>query len=271
VLLGGGGMLGANAQVLFDAAWNTLPASQGWTFGALGPAGQTLTNGSVELDSTVPGAIQAGYTRIAPSPLNRTNGFTFLFSAQVRTENHSSPNRAGFSVIVLGADKLGIELGFWTNLIFAQAQTPLFTHAEDVSFTTSTGHVNYTLTFQAAHYVLRADGILILTGPLRDYSAFTGFPDVYETPNFLFLGDDTSSATAVAGIRRVALVQPPSLKQISPGAMTWTGVSNLAYRVEFSTNLTDWLDVGSVTSPTEGFFFSNAISGPLQFHRVAFP
>jgi hypothetical protein len=46
---------------------------------------------------------------------------------------------------------------------------------------------------------LSADAQTILTGPVRDYSEFDGFPDPYQTPNLLFLGDDTTSAQA--GIR----------------------------------------------------------------------
>jgi hypothetical protein len=123
----------------------------------------------------------------------------------------------------------------------------------------------------ATNYVLRANGTTILTGPIRDYTAFAGFPDVYETPNFLFLGDDTSSASAVAGIRQVILVQPPSLRQISPAVVSWSGVSNLTYRVETSTNLVDWVSTTDVSSPTADFFYTNNTLVPRQFYRVAFP
>jgi len=49
------------------------------------------------------------------------------------------------------------------------------------------------------------DAIGLLNGPLRDYSAFSGPIDPYETPDFLFLGDDTTSAQAGVQIARVAL------------------------------------------------------------------
>ncbi len=273
-LLGGVWWLGndpAAAQILYDGGQGTLPANQGWTYGAFGGATQGVVNGSVLLDTTLPGSVQAGWTRSSPTPLQRTNGFTLLFTAQVIAENHSSTNRAGFSVIVLSADKRGIELGFWTNLIFAQSDTPLFTHAEEALWSTSTGHVQYALTMLATNYVLRANGTPILAGPVRDYTPFTGFPDVYETPNFLFLGDDTSSATAVAGIRQVILVQPPSLRQVSSEVVSWSGISNLTYRVEASTNLVNWTSVGDVSSLTSDFFYTNGTPVPLQFHRLAFP
>lgn len=273
-LLGGLWLLGGDpvaAQVLYDGGQGTLPANQGWTYGAFGSATQAVVNGAVVLDTTLPGSVQAGWTRSSPTPLQRTNGFTLLFTAQVIAENHSSTNRAGFSVIVLGADKRGIELGFWTNLVFAQSDVPLFTRAEEALWSTGTGHVQYALTMLATNYVLRANGTPILAGPVRDYTAFIGFPDVYETPNFLFLGDDTSSAAAVAGIRQVMLVQPPSLRQVSSEVVSWSGISNVTYRVEASTNLVDWANVGDVSSVSSDFFYTNSTTVPLQFHRLAFP
>jgi hypothetical protein len=36
----------------------------------------------------------------------------------------------------------------------------------------------------------------VLSGSLRDYTAFSGPVDPYETPNLIFIGDDTSSASA---------------------------------------------------------------------------
>lgn len=47
-------------------------------------------------------------------------------------ETHNRPERAGFSVILLGADRRGIELGFWRDQVFAQADQPLFTRGENV-------------------------------------------------------------------------------------------------------------------------------------------
>ena len=54
-------------------------------------------------------------------------------------------------------------------------------------------------------YTLTANAEPLLTGPLRDYSAFAGFPDPYETPNFLFLGDNTTSAQARVRLRFVSV------------------------------------------------------------------
>jgi hypothetical protein len=43
----------------------------------------------------------------------------------------------------------------------------------------------------------------ILTGRLRDYTNFSGPIDPYETPNFIFLGDNTTSAE---GRTRISLI-----------------------------------------------------------------
>ena len=46
------------------------------------------------------------------------------------------------------------------------------------------------------NYTLSTGNTNILSGKLRDYTAFSGSVDPYETPNLIFLGDDTTSASA---------------------------------------------------------------------------
>jgi hypothetical protein len=121
-------------------------------------------------------------------------------------------------VIVLGEDAKGIELAFWQNEIWAQhddATGGLFTHGEGIAFATTTGLITYQLSIQNDTYTLTADGQPILTGPVRDYSPFDGFPDPYETPNFLFLGDDTTSAETRI---RLSLVSITGMEPIIPTA-----------------------------------------------------
>jgi hypothetical protein len=62
-------------------------------------------------------------------------------------------------------------------------------------------------------YALSSAGIPIVSGKLRDYTAFSGFPDPYKTPNLIFLGDDTSSASAKISLAYVA-VGPRSLPSL---------------------------------------------------------
>ncbi len=127
----------ARAQVvLYDGALNTAPSDQGWAYQAFpGPAGETATvsvgGGVTTLTTTGANGIQAGYSRIAPFSLDRATGFTLDFDVKLLSEAHASNDRAGFSVIVLSHDKKGIELGFWDGLVWAQSDSPFFTHAEE--------------------------------------------------------------------------------------------------------------------------------------------
>ena len=46
---------------------------------------------------------------------------------------------------------------------------------------------------------------------VRDYTAFSGFPNPYSSTNFLFLGDDTTSAGGAFVLKNVTLVTVPKL------------------------------------------------------------
>jgi hypothetical protein len=193
----------ASTSTLYDGALGGTPGTQGLLYQSFAvSATQTFSNGVTILDTTPRQSDLAGYVGNPASvpALDRTSGYTLTFGVQVVSEAHTNNNRAGFSVIALSQDKLGIELGFWSDHIWAQeggTDPNLFTHsADDVLFTTTTGLISYTLAIHGGNYALAANGAPILNGNLRDYSAFAGFPDPYETPNFIFLGDDTSSAKA---------------------------------------------------------------------------
>jgi hypothetical protein len=256
------------AQIFYDGSLG-LPSGQGWTYFALGGT-QTLTNNGVLLDTSAANNIQAGYSLTVPGLFNRTNGFTLLFTSQMISDSHASANRAGFSVILLADDKRGIELGFWTNNIFAQSDSPLFTHAEETNYP-ATALVDYALTFHATNYALRANGTLILSGSVRDYTAFNGPFNPYSTPDFLFLGDDTTSAGGAVILKKVVLITAPQLVPLSGKRITWTGVSNQTYTVQSSSNLTSWAAVGLVTSSNSNFAFTNTASASPRFLRVTYP
>src|SRR5262245_3293703 len=231
------GASSATGQVLFDGATGTLPAAQGWLFIASVNATQTQTNNSVSLDTSLSTSTQGGYTLISPVPLNRTNGFTLSFNVQIQSETHANTNRAGFSIILLDNEQRGVELGFWADRIFAQSDSPLFVHSEDVSFVTSNSFVTYCLSFFSSNYVLRANGETILHGPIRDYTAFNGFLNPYRTPNLMFLGDDTMSAAAVVSLQKVVLQTPPVLEMAQPRQMLWHGIPGKEYLVQKSSDL----------------------------------
>jgi hypothetical protein len=216
----------AQTTALYDPSLNTLPASQGW-FSYItnfqGSATQTLVTGGTQLVTT--GTAQAGYFNKNPltgtlnnasfPTLNRSNGYAIRFDVSVTSESHSNNDRAGFSIIALSSDLQGIELGFWTNEIWAQNQG--FTHGEGAAINT-VPNTSYLLTILGNNYSLNANGTDILTGSLRNYSGF-GIP--YSHTNFLFLGDDTTSANADITLGQVQLLSS------IPEPATWFTMAGL--------------------------------------------
>lgn len=221
----------ANAAVLYDGSLNNgtdTPDEQGWEyitdpiFGNL--ASQTASSGMTTLDTTATTNIQAGYFSHNPvsghthpdldgETFDRHSGYELNFSVRLNSESHSNSNRSGFSVIVLGDDLMGIELGFWTDEIWAQSGKPsddeLFIHSEGINFDT-TLMINYNLSIFGDIYTLFSDTTPLLSGQLRNYSDWTNpipslgsFP--YDSPNFLFFGDDTTSGKANVDIAHIEL------------------------------------------------------------------
>jgi len=209
--------------VLYDGSLGTKPGAQGWFYQG-GGANESFSNGATAVDTTSSKSIMSGYFAsqagffgsTAPVPvLDRAAGYTLTFAAQVEAEDHSGSDkngdgigdRAGFSVIALSSDKLGIELGFWTNQVWAQeggADAVRFTHAEGAAINT-TGLITYELTLYGDSYRLSSGNTTILIGKARDYTAEQGLINPYSTPNFLFFGDDTSSASGRFRIARIAI------------------------------------------------------------------
>lgn len=202
--------------ILYEGALGTLPTTQGITYtnvDAVSPfvpeSPQVYDTDGARVNSTADADDYAGYTS-AGAVLDRNTGYTVKFSAQLFSETHLNNDRAGFSVIAVSSDGVNaIELGFWTNEIWAQeggTSPDLFTHAEGATFDTTTGLIPYELTVLQNLYSLRANGTEILSGTMRDYTAFVGFIDPYETPNFLFFGDDTTSASADFKISYISVI-----------------------------------------------------------------
>jgi len=198
----------ANATIisLYDGAG--LPAAQPWLNYA---DNSVLSSGFVSQSSIAGGVrlltdatVKAGYSNYTPAQtlknaafptLDRNNGFELSFRAALQGETHSNNNRAGFSVTLLSSDLYGIELGFWSSQIWAQTDTPLFQHAESANVSTTAAE-NYQLRVLGNQYSLLQSGTTVLSGSLRNYSAFSGPVNPYALNNFLFFGDNTSSASA---------------------------------------------------------------------------
>ena len=214
----------AASLALYDAALGGTPDTQGRLVFRTSPeaaARQAFAEGATTLDTSAQQADAAGYfgnPKVIPA-LDRAAGFALSFTVQLIEEYHADSDkdgdgvgdRAGFSVLVLSSDTRGIEIGFWPDQVWAQedgaAEPPagtLFTHAEHARFDT-TRLTSYTLAVQGEGYALLSAGRPLLSGRLRDYTAFEGPVNPYRTPNFVFLGDDTGSARAIVRLTYVAL------------------------------------------------------------------
>jgi hypothetical protein len=223
----------ATVKTLYNGGLGTAPNAQGWfNYGSGTP---TVSGGGTSLDSGTNDANYAGYVRFG-NVLNATTGYTLRFDLQVLSENHSNPSaqknpsvdtladRAGVSLTVLSSNpKKSIELGFWSDRIWAQNGGTVkaapnntgtrFTQGEGVAFNTATSIRRYDLSVKDNSYFLYANGnyqSALLSGLLRDYT-LEGSP--YTTSNFLFLGDNTTSARGKFKINLVTLtdaaISPP--------------------------------------------------------------
>jgi hypothetical protein len=204
------------AGVLYDGSVGSTPDRQGWLLLMDPPlqegnaATQTAQRGVTVLDSMTDQNDKAGYFGSWPDPrapyqhpllptLDRTTGYVIRLDVRLLDEVHRF-DRAGFGVIAISEDLQGVELEFWKDEIWLQADDPLFTHGEGVPFDAASGIVSYELKIQGDRYVVSANGDQLLSGPLKDYTEF-GPP--YTFPSFLFIGDDTTTAAAKVEIARV--------------------------------------------------------------------
>jgi Ca2+-binding RTX toxin-like protein len=248
-----------SATPMYTGTLGGTPNTQGWfQFGSTGGT-QTVSGNTTQLVSTQAGSAgYSNYDTFLPIPLNtnfpvldRTKGFTLSFNVKINSEDHSGDsNRAGFSVIVVTSDNTkAIELGFWENEIWAQTASPLFSHStteRTTSFDTKSDK-RYDLKIKDDTYQLFATDTLLFSGSLRDYTTFNhtgaGLPyDPYERTNFIFLGDNTSSAQADVNLGRVELQQNTKVRFVPTDDSN--GTANIAFR--------SWDGTDSLASGTTG-------------------
>jgi len=195
--------------VLYDGSLGTTPDQQGLSYISLfsTAANQRYEDGVTILDTLEVATDQAGYFGPSTFVLDREVGYSVHFTGQLLAEEHDNPHRTGFSLLVVSDDLLGLELAFWEDEVWVQegGVDALFTHAEGVAFDTTAALSEYELAVLDTGYNLSMDGKTILSGQLRDYTAFEGFPDVYESPNLIFLGDNTRRARAETALAYVAV------------------------------------------------------------------
>jgi len=284
--------------MLYDGSAGGLPTApnQNMVFGDNPPGSITPSYDSVNkltvLNTNSLNLYSAGFSPDYNKPsvaagvvLDRTKGYVVKFTVQLQTETHAGSDRAGFSVIALGNDtasgkKAGIELGFWSNEIWAQHDGTsgplLFTHGEgNTTVNPGSSLLAYELEIVGSKYALYLGGSStpLLSGPLRDYTAFVppmDFPNIYSIPNFIFLGDDTSQAKAITNIAQVsidttALVPgintQPANQTISSGQ---TASLSVAANGKASLNY-QWYrgNSGDISSPVSGATSSSFVSPSL--------
>ena len=215
--------------VLYDVATGTIPGKPLMNFTDFPPGAAipTYSNKVTVLDTTTSGNnTYAGWLSNATTTtgfpiLDRAAGFQVDFTVQVDNESHTNNNRSGFSIIILSNDAKGIELAFWENEIWAQTDDTtdgLFKHGEGTIFATTAGPINYQVIVVNDTYTLTANAKPILAGLIRDYTKFDGFPNPYKTQNFLFLGDDTTSAQARIRLSFVSVTGTEGTTATSPGS-----------------------------------------------------
>ncbi len=223
--------------LLFDALLGGTPRDQGWPFFAdpLGSHSVTQVAGPqfTTLDSRSPMTDRGGYFSRDPvlgifvhpnMPVtDRFAGYSVRLDLRIEAESHATgaagddngdglADRAGFSLISISQDLRGIEVAWWQDSVWAQDDDTLnpanlFTQAENAPFDTVTASVSYRLEVLGDRYRLMAGpGIVnLLTGRLRDYTNFMGSLDPYQSPSFLFFGDNTTRGEAAAEISRISI------------------------------------------------------------------
>jgi len=73
-------------------------------------------------------------------------------------------------------------------------------------------------------------------------------------------------------VTNLIAVPAPRLEIVSANAIRWTGLSQLTYTVQTNGSLTTWATVGTATSPSSEFWFTNAApEAGRNFFRVVYP
>jgi hypothetical protein len=213
----------SRAATLLDGAAD--PLMQGWlpvsnpsgtgTYYTVGEDGLTLDTLADEGIASVLATVPTTVT------LDAAAGYELRFRLKLNEETHAGTNgdnRAGFSLTAIGsATDKSIELAFREDAIFAQnynsAAATAFGFAEGQAHDTASDFNNYVLKVAGNVYVLYADidtgdGAAlekIVSGKLRDYTGYVTDGDPYAVANMLYLGDNTTSASASVTLGTVSL------------------------------------------------------------------
>ena len=167
---------------LYDGSLGTTPDNQGFDYLALASAAtQTITTGGTILDTMPDITDRAGYfNRSAQTPvLDRTSGYTVASLSRLSPRPTQTLIGLDSALSCLATTLNGIELGFWGNEIWAQedgaaeSTSPLHSRRGDHHYDHNL--TPYQLRILSNTYTLYANSAPILTGSVRDYTAFGGF------------------------------------------------------------------------------------------------
>ena len=214
----------AEPVILYDGDLRSLPEDQGWIYRLEPPvrnqSRQVRVDGAFNLNTGRNLADRAGYFIRLPQMethpqaseiLDRQRGYRIGFTLRILSERRAVPSQAGFSLIALSDDLLGIDLGFGAGEIFAR--TYELERAEEnraLPFRIDTQYADFEMDIRENEYRLSANGEEILAGSLQNYSD-VGEP--YTVPNLLFFGDNAESAGASVNLRRFWVDTEPSAPQ----------------------------------------------------------
>ncbi len=227
----------AGVITLYNGASGVTPnqynaPSQWLNFGSPNGGTQSFSGGLTNLNTSFSNNIYAGYSNynvgaiaspsvITPTTLvntsfpslDRNAGYNLSFTVRINSQVNdgtNGANRAGFSVIALSSDQQGIEIGFRNTDIFSQVNSSFnsISPAEQITGVSSflSNLTTYDLNVSGNNYTLTTGATTLLSGLLRNYTTASGFgSDIYKTSNFVFLGDDTTSARANIDLQSITL------------------------------------------------------------------
>ncbi|MDR1144792.1 MAG: autotransporter outer membrane beta-barrel domain-containing protein [Verrucomicrobiales bacterium] len=182
-------------------------SGKSWVYAPTNVSAYTVSGSYTTLNTSSSESIAAGFAvnPLAPLSLDTAAGYTISINLQTNSETHAGTNgenRAGFSLTLIGADVTkSIEIGFWGDQVWVQTGTAngetIFKHGESAAINTTDDFHRYNVVVQGDTYTIYNGQLFLLSGLLRDYSSsdagFGGVP-VYQTSNFFFMGDNTTSA-----------------------------------------------------------------------------
>lgn len=197
------------AYLSYYADSSAVIRSSGSELGSIDSVSTTIVY--ARLDTTSANSARAGYSNYKPlttalvntqfPTLNGSEGFSLSFTLRIKLEGHANLDRAGFSVTLLDRNGRGVELGFWTNEIWAQQLGFVHGTGTEASKIDTTQWRSYDLLVLNGNYYLSSGSQLFIYGGARAY----GSSPPYNLSNFLFLGDNTTNANAQWDLARLAL------------------------------------------------------------------